>query len=119
MKKINQYFLSALASVALAAPATVALAAVTNFKDLINQTIIAGILRPLIPLLVGLAVVMFVYGVLIFMFSEGGEKKEEGKQYMLWGIIGIFVMVSVWGLVSILVGVFQLNVTPIPIRIGQ
>ena len=79
-----------------------------NFKALINDIFIAGLLRPLIPFLIGLGVVVFIYGVITLMFSEG-DKKEEGKQYMLWGIIGIFVMVSVWGLVAILQSTFQLS----------
>jgi len=83
-----------------------------DFKDLVNNTLITGILKPLVPFLIGLAVVMFIYGVLILIFSEGGEKSKEGKQYMLWGIVGIFVMVSVWGLVNILISTFQLSTTP-------
>ncbi|MFA7252279.1 MAG: pilin [Candidatus Paceibacterota bacterium] len=80
-----------------------------NFKELVQDTFIEGILNPIVPFLIGLAVVMFIYGVLLFMFNDGGEKREEGKQYMIWGIVGIFVMVSVWGLVAILTGTFQLN----------
>ena len=84
----------------------------TTFAQVINNVFIGGILRPLVPLLIALAVVFFIYGVIISVFSEGGEKKEEGKQYMLWGIVGIFVMVSVWGLVAILQGTFNLQTTP-------
>jgi len=80
-----------------------------NFSELINNTIIRGILRPIVPFLIGLAVVVFIYGVLIIVLSEGGEKKEDGKKFMFWGIIGIFVMVSVWGLVAIMSSTFQLN----------
>ena len=53
--------------------------------------------------------VVFIYGVLILILSEGGEKKEEGKQFMMWGMVGIFVMVSVWGLVAIVSDTFQLD----------
>jgi hypothetical protein len=90
-----------------------------TFKDVINTVFINGLMRPIVPLLIGLAVLVFIYGVLVLMFSEGGEKKEEGKQYMLWGIIGIFVMVSVWGLVNILKGTFGLseNVPKIEIKL--
>jgi hypothetical protein len=114
MKKIIYIFFS-LAFLLLAIPAMAATA--TDFKSLVNNVFISGILQPLVPLLIGLGVVVFLYGVLILMFSEGGEKKEEGKQYMLWGIIGIFVMVSVWGLVSILSGSFNLDNTPPTIEI--
>jgi hypothetical protein len=40
-------------------------------------------------------------------------KKEKAKQYMLWGIIGLTVMVSVWGLVNILGDTFDI-VDPTP-----
>ena len=82
--------------------------AATTFSELLNSTV-NSLLRPLPAILVGIAVVMFIYGVIILMFSEGGEKKEEGKQYMIWGIVGIFVIVSMWGLVNILAGIFNLN----------
>ncbi len=109
MKKIIYTFFLLILSI-LAIP--VLAATPKNFKELVDNVFIGGILQPLVPLLIGLGVVVFIYGVLILMFSEDGEKKEEGKQYMLWGIIGIFVMVSVWGLVSILSGSFGLNNTP-------
>lgn len=103
MKKIiSTYLISLLAFFA----SPVFAAVPRNFRDLIQVTIIGGILRPLVPLLIGLAVVVFIYGVLVLIFSEGGDKKEDGKKYMFWGIIGIFVMVSVWGLVAILQSTF-------------
>jgi hypothetical protein len=108
-KKIGM--LSLIFSSVLALPFLVFAAAPTNFKELVNNIFINGILKPLVPALIGLAVVVFIYGILIVMFSEGGEKKESGKMYMLWGIIGIFVMVSVWGLVSILKDTFGLDTT--------
>lgn len=90
---------------------------VTNFKDLVNTIFITGILKPIVPLLIGLAVVMFIYGTLVLIFSEGGEKKEDGKKFMTWGIVGIFVMVSVWGLVNILISTFGLETTPPTIEV--
>lgn len=108
MKKIA-YTFSILSLTVVAVPV---LAAVTTFKQLIDDIIIGGILRPIVPLLIGLAVVVFIYGVIKTMLAEGGEKKEEGKQFMFWGIIGIFVMVSVWGLVTIVQKTFNLNNTP-------
>ena len=107
MKKIISIF-SFLISSSLAIP--VLAAAPTDFKAVVNDVFINGLLKPVVPLLIGLAVVVFIYGVLTTVLSEG-DKKEEGKQYMLWGIIGIFVMVSVWGLVAIVSGTFQLDNT--------
>jgi hypothetical protein len=89
-------------------------AAPRNFNELIRVTIIGGILSPLVPFLVGLAVVIFIYGVITTIFSEGGEKKEDGKKFMFWGIIGIFVMVSMWGLVTILQNTFGFSGNELP-----
>ena len=55
----------------------------------------------LIILLVGIAVLVFFWGLVRFIFKAGDEKaKDEGKRLMIWGIIALFVMVSVWGLVK-------------------
>jgi membrane protease YdiL (CAAX protease family) len=83
-------------------------ASINTFKELADRAV-NTIIGPIVPLLIGLAVLVFLYGVLTFTFSEGGTKKEEGKQYMIWGIVGLFVMVSVWGLVAILQGTFNLD----------
>ena len=114
MKKINKILAFIIPSV-IAIPA---LAVSTTFKELINNVIINGILKSVVSLLISLAVVVFIYGVLTTMLSEGGEKKEDGKQYMLWGIIGIFVMVSMWGIVAVLQSTFNLSPAIPSIRIG-
>ncbi|MES2668634.1 MAG: pilin [Patescibacteria group bacterium] len=64
-----------------------------------------------VPLLFALAFIVFIYGVFQYFIAGGHdeEKRETGKSLMLWGIIGFFVMVSVWGLVNILRGTFNFN----------
>ena len=106
-KTITTIFITSLSLAAIPV-----LAAPKDFKAVIDEIIIGGLLKPLVPLLVGLAVVVFIYGVLTLILSEGGEKKEDGKKYMFWGIIGIFVMVSVWGLVAIVQSTFNLENKP-------
>lgn len=69
--------------------------------------IISDVLRPTVSLLVALAVVFFLVGVVKFMFSVGDEtKRKEGKNMMIYGVIGLFVMISVWGLVGLLTNTF-------------
>ncbi len=55
--------------------------------------------RVLIPLVFSLAVLFFLYGVTKYIWSEG-DKKEDGKKVMVWGVVALFVMSSVWGLVA-------------------
>lgn len=68
-----------------------------------------------IPLIFALAVAMFVWGVVQFVINSSEEaKKEKGKQFMVWGIIALTVMVCVWGLVAILGNTFGVNTGFIP-----
>jgi hypothetical protein len=84
-----------------------------TFKDFICATI-GTILSPLIPILVTLALIAFFWGVGKYAISGANNEKsrEQGKQIMLWGIIGLFVMVSVWGIVNIVEDTFDLDNAP-------
>lgn len=66
---------------------------------------VGDLLSTLSTILFAAAVVAFFYGVARFIFSAGNDK-EDGKKVMWWGIIGIFVMASVFGLVNILQDTF-------------
>lgn len=83
---------------------------INNLTDLINFfTCILN--RTVLPLLVSLAVVFFLWGVIQYVINPAStEEREKGQQYMIWGIIGIFVIVSIWGLVAILTGTFGIDV---------
>lgn len=59
-----------------------------------------------LPLLISIAVVWFVWNVFQFSIAGSEEKKAAAKSGMIWGIVGIFIMVSIWGLVGILQSTF-------------
>lgn len=65
---------------------------------------ISNIITKIIPLLIAIAVLIFIWGVLKYILagSDDASKREEARGFMIWGIVAIFVMVSVWGLVGIL-----------------
>src|SRR3989344_5467369 len=76
-----------------------------NLTDLIGRFV--EILDALIPLLFGIALIGFLWGVGQFILkSDNEEERKKGKQIMIWGIIGLFVMTAVWGLVLIIGGTF-------------
>lgn len=53
------------------------------------------------PVVVGLALLGFFWGLMKFIFAAGNEdSKADGKKIMIMGIIALFVMVAVWGLVG-------------------
>ena len=59
--------------------------------------------KSVIPLIAALAVAMFMWGVVQYVINSDEEaKKAKGKEFMIWGIIGLAVMIGVWGLVKIL-----------------
>ena len=73
---------------------------------------VTGIINnSIIPLLFALALVMFVWGVIKFFIINSDEeaKRAEGKQFMIWGIVALAVMLSVWGLVGILQTTFNIK----------
>jgi FtsH-binding integral membrane protein len=61
---------------------------------------VEGLISKLIPLVIGAAVLVFLWGILKFVIASSEEDKAKGRQFMIWGVIGLFVMVSVWGLVN-------------------
>ncbi len=60
----------------------------------------------ILPVLIGAAVVYFIYEVFQYTIAGGDDKKKKAKEGIIMGIVGIFVMVAVWGLVGILVSTF-------------
>ena len=65
----------------------------------IIQKVNANILEPLIQLLFAFGIAYFLYGVMKFILNQDNETaQEEGKKHMLWGIIGIAIMASAWGI---------------------
>jgi uncharacterized membrane-anchored protein len=69
-------------------------------------TLLGGWLKLAVPLLISVAVVYFIYSVFRFMTTADDAEKDKAKKNMVWGIVAIFVMVSVWGLVAILQSTF-------------
>jgi len=103
--------LSSITAAALAVP-LVSLAAINNLSD-VGSFIINSINNILVPVLFAIAFIVFIWGAFKTFIVGANEEgvKEEGKNLMLWGLIGFFVMVSVWGLVNILTGTVSFSNT--------
>ncbi len=79
---------------------------VTDFKSLVEVFYnIIGF--TLVPLLFSMAIVVFLYGVQKYILAGASEDKvKEGRDMMIYGIIGLAVMFSVWGLVRLVLNTF-------------
>lgn len=85
-----------------------------HLADLMNY-ITCLISGSVIPLIFSLAVVLFVYGVVQYVINNEDEiKKERGRSFMIWGVIALTVMITIWGLVSIVGSTFNMNTTVVP-----
>jgi len=65
--------------------------------------ILVHIINPIVMFMFALAVVVFVYGI-IEMLSKGAdpEAHSKGKTHMIGGVVGMFIMLSAWGIINII-----------------
>ena len=70
-----------------------------------GTTGVIGLLNVVVaPIISALAFATFIWGMVNYFFLHGGDetKREEGRKFALWGLIGLVVLFSVWGFVNIL-----------------
>ncbi len=70
---------------------------------------ISDLLGKAVTLLISVAVVYFVWGTFKYISADGPDDRSEGRQKMIHGIIGIFVIISLWGIISVLGNTFDLG----------
>ena len=62
---------------------------------------------PLIGILVGVALIIFFWGILEFVAKAGSEEaRTTGKRHIIWGLLGFTIIFGVWGIVRILQSFF-------------
>ncbi len=84
----------------------IAYASLDTFLTNVDQKII----NPLIAFLFALAIAIFLYGMVEFIFNQyNEEKKTSGKSHMLWGVVGIVIMLGVWGILNIMLSTLGIS----------
>ncbi len=64
-----------------------------------------AILNPVIKLGFAIALVVFLYGVFEFVKNaESSDKRKLGGQHILWGLIGMFIMIASGGIMNVICG---------------
>lgn len=69
-----------------------------------SSTGIIGVLNTVVvPLIFTIAFIVFIWGVVNYFFINGGseDKRREGRQFIFWGILGMALLFSVWGVINI------------------
>jgi hypothetical protein len=72
----------------------------SNLTTLIS--FVGDTLNRIIPVLIALAVVVFFWGLVQYIFKQGGKGGESGKNIMIAGLLGLFIMVSFWGIIRLM-----------------
>lgn len=75
--------------------------------DTILQKLVTEIFSPLYQLVTAIAFIYFLYGVVKFIYDlRNPTEKSTGKQHLFWGLIGLFIILSVGGILDIFSGIF-------------
>lgn len=70
---------------------------------------IGDILSIIVPILIALGVIYFIWGVITYVISDDEEAKQAGRNRIIFGIIGLAVIIGLWGLVRILTRTFGVD----------
>lgn len=67
------------------------------------------IINFLVPIGIALGIVYFIFTVIKYITAKDEEQKGTYKGAMVYAIIGLFVITSIWGLVSVLNNTFGIQ----------
>ncbi|MBI2610197.1 hypothetical protein HYW53_03400 [Candidatus Giovannonibacteria bacterium] len=82
-------------------------------------TRIDRILQQVIPILLIIGTIVFLWGIIVFITAGASEeKKSYGKYLIIYGLVGLFVMVAIWGIVGVLVNTFGVGGRRVPRDVG-
>lgn len=74
-----------------------------SFLQAINNAIV----YPLITLLTAVALLVFLWGGFEYVYNAGNEQgREAGRRHLIWGVIGMLVIVSAWSILTVAAGSF-------------
>ncbi len=73
--------------------------------DQLYQNVMKTLFEPLIQFAIFLAFLYFLYGGFMFvvnLYNQDADKMNAGKRHLLWGTIGLFIMLSIGGILSLI-----------------
>ena len=74
----------------------------TDFKGLLG--IFMGLIQVALPVITGIAFLVFIWGLVKFIFRVGGDENavKDGKNLMIWGLIALFILLTFTAILSFL-----------------
>ncbi len=74
--------------------------AINNGRDLLDEIVI---------LLISFGIVWLIWNIVRYVMSSDEANKEKAKNQMIWGIVALTVIVSIWGIIGVLQNIFDVN----------
>lgn len=86
-----------------------------NAGEALMHKIVQVIINPIIMLLFALATFFFMWGLVTFMAqSDNTEARKTGLNHMVWGFAGMLIIVTVYGILSLVTNTFGLPLPKMP-----
>ncbi len=89
----------------------VSIAYAADSVDSLIANINTYIINPFIAFLFVLATVLFLIGMIRYYIAGEEKDRETGKKHMAWGLVGMFIMISVFGIMRIIVNTFGIDLS--------
>lgn len=83
-----------------------------NMVEVIGK--VEAVVSLAIPVLLGILSIFFLWNVIQFIKSAGGDDKEKAREMIIYSVVGMFIAVAVWGLVAALTAFFGVSGGAIP-----
>lgn len=78
-----------------------AVASAFTVTNLINR-VVFYIVNPLIAVLFAVTLAVFLWGIARYIWSaEDDASRSDGKKHMIWGLVGMLIIVSVYGIINV------------------
>ena len=100
MKKLIAFLL-------VAAPVSAMAQQITSIDQVAQKATNIG--NVVVELAISLAVVWIIVSVVRYLIAGGEEGRIKGRDAIIWGVVGLFVILSIWGLVFLLTNSFKTN----------
>jgi len=77
--------------------------------DRLIDNIQTFIIFPIVILLFAVGFLYFLWGMAMFIWKADSDTgRSEGIRHMLWGVIGMFIMLAAWGIINVIGNTFGL-----------
>lgn len=78
----------------------------------------AAIINPLLAIIFAAALLYFLWGGFEFITNADSDKgRETGRQHMLWGVVGMLIMVSVFAILRLFLSTFGVTNADLPTQL--